>query len=52
MTPIKDSILEWFANGRVGVSSKAMACAVIELPQDDKWGNDHPHDPDDFNSMA
>ncbi|KKL12876.1 hypothetical protein LCGC14_2531340 [marine sediment metagenome] len=49
MTPIKDSILEWFANGRVGVSSKAMVCAVIELPQDDKWGNDHPHDPDDFN---
>lgn len=46
---MKDSILRWFATGRVGISSKAMACAVADLPQDDKWGNNHPHDPDDLN---
>lgn len=41
---MKDKILEWFANGRVGASSKAMACAVADLPND----KSHPHDPDDL----
>lgn len=42
---MKDKILEWFATGRVGASSKAMACAVAGMPND----KSHPHDPDDLN---
>jgi len=42
---MKDKILEWFATGRVGASSKAMACAAADLPND----KSHPHDPDDLN---
>lgn len=48
---IKDKILTWFATGRVGISSKAMACCAAGLGQDPMWSrnNNHPHDPDDFN---
>ena len=42
---MKDKLLEWFATGRVGASSKAMACAAAGLPGD----KSHPYDPDDFN---
>jgi len=46
---MKDKILNWFATGQVGISSKSMACAVIGLPQDPIWGAGHPLDPDDLN---
>lgn len=42
---MKNKILEWFATGRVGASSKAMACAAAGLPND----KSHPYDPDDLN---
>lgn len=42
---MKDKILNWFATGRVGSSSKAMACAAAGLPSD----KSHPYDPDDLN---
>lgn len=42
---MKDKILEWFATGRVGASSKAMASAVADLPHD----KSHPYDPADLN---
>lgn len=42
---MKDKILQWFATGRVGASSKAMAMSVLELPVDGSY----PHDPDDLN---
>ena len=43
---MKDKIMLWFATGRVGASSKAMACAVADLPISDRY---HPADPDDLN---
>lgn len=43
---MKDKILNWFATGRVGLSSKAMACAIAQI---DNKSNDYPHDPDDLN---
>lgn len=46
---IRDKILLWFATGRVGLSSKSMACAVAGLPQDSSFGVCHPSDPDDLN---
>jgi hypothetical protein len=46
---MKDKILNWFATGQVGLSSKSMACAAAGLPQDPQWGAHHPSDPDDFN---
>ena len=48
---MKDKILIWFATGETGISSKAMACAVADLPPDVKWAKfgNHPSDPDDFN---
>lgn len=46
---MKDKILEWFATGQVGLSSKSMALAVLEMPQDLEWGANHPLDPDDLN---
>jgi hypothetical protein len=42
---MKDKILDWFATGRVGASSQAMACAAAGLPSD----KSHPCDPDDLN---
>lgn len=46
---MRDKILHWFATGRVGASSKAMANAACGLPQDPLWGPSYPHDPDDLN---
>jgi hypothetical protein len=43
---MKDKILKWFATGRVGCSSKAMACCFADIPVHDK---SHPYDPDDLN---
>lgn len=42
---MKDKILDWFVTGRVGASSKAMACAVLGMKHD----KSHPRDPADFN---
>jgi hypothetical protein len=41
-----EEILNWFGNGRVGSSSKAMALAIAGVPCEDK---SHPNDPSDFN---
>jgi len=46
---MRDKILNWFVSGKVGLSSKTMACEVVGLPQDKNWGICHPLDPDDFN---
>jgi len=42
---MRDKVLDYFGDGRGGLSSKAMALAAIEL----KHGNHHPSDPADFN---
>lgn len=42
---MQELLLNWFATGRVGASSRAMACAVIGLKHD----RSHPSDPSDFN---
>lgn len=42
---MKNKMLQWFCTGKVGLSSKAMVCAVIGLPCD----GDYPRDPDDLN---
>ena len=42
---MKDKILNWFATGRVGMSSKAMACCLVGAECDCS----HPYDPDDLN---
>lgn len=48
---MKDKILNWFATGETGISSKAMACAIADLQVDKKWAGcgNHPSDPADFN---
>ena len=48
---MNDKILEWFANGETGISSKAMARAIAGLKRDTTWSawGDHPSDPSDFN---
>ncbi len=43
---MKDKILNWFANGQTGLSSKAMAKAVAGI---NEGRVDHPGDPDDLN---
>lgn len=43
---MQDKILTWFATGRVGASSKAMAIAVSGIASNEKL---HPSDPDDLN---
>lgn len=50
MDSLKESIQRWFIQGQVGVSSRAMASAIIDVPLtgNDKHHN-HPHDPDDLN---
>ncbi len=45
MDDMRNKILNWFANGRVGASSKAMACCLIGAETD----RSYPYDPDDFN---
>jgi hypothetical protein len=42
---VKNKILCWLGTGRVGASSKAMALAAAEMPND----LSHPYDPDDLN---
>lgn len=42
---MKDKILNWFATGQVGASSKAMALASVGMPNDGSY----PWDPDDLN---
>ena len=48
---MKDKILNWFATGESGISSKAMACAIADLQFDKMWAGcgNHPSDPADFN---
>lgn len=47
---IRDKALLWLANGRTGVSSKAMLFAALGIEQKDVFRNDnYPHDPDDLN---
>lgn len=43
---MKEKILEWFVNGEVGESSKAMAACIAGI---DGGGSSHPRDPADFN---
>ena len=45
---VKEKILNWLLTGKVGVSSRAMACAVAGIAQRDWAGMNHPHDPDDL----
>lgn len=45
MAEIQSKVLIWVATGRVGASSKAMAMAACELPNDGSY----PRDPDDLN---
>lgn len=42
---MEKKILKWFINGETGLSSKAMAAAVIGI----KSQKSYPHDPSDFN---
>jgi hypothetical protein len=47
---LKNSILRWFANGQTGISSKAMASAILDIELTGwQQHNNHPHDPDDLN---
>ena len=46
---LKDQVLAWYAYGECGISSKAMACAVLDMKTDARWAiRNHPLDPDDF----
>lgn len=45
MSDIQTKVLNWIATGRVGASSKAMAMAACDLPNDGSY----PRDPDDLN---
>lgn len=42
---IREKVLHWLVNGRVGMSSKFMACTIINV----ECFYAHPHDPADFN---
>ena len=42
---LKDKVLAWFGTGQVGCSSKAMALAVCNAPNE----LDYPRDPGDLN---
>lgn len=46
MNKLKNDLLVWFATGRVGCSSKALACAVLDIVPNEPY---HPLDPADFN---
>ncbi len=43
---MKDKIIDWFANGRVGASSRVMASVISGAKDTD---GSHPYDPDDLN---
>jgi hypothetical protein len=44
MTDLESKVLNWFATGEVGLSSRCMASALTGRAFD----GSHPHDPDDF----
>jgi hypothetical protein len=45
---MEKEILKWYANGETGISSEAMAQAVVgNVPK--RKGYSYPHDPADFN---
>ena len=48
---MKDAILDWYANGETGISSKAMASALVDIIPTNQWAKfgNHPSDPSDFN---
>lgn len=46
---MKDKILNWFATGKVGISSKAMACAAAGIEYGGNFPPHTPSDPDDLN---
>ena len=46
---MEKKILEWFATGNTGVSSKAMAFAAVGITNKQSFGNSTPSDPSDFN---
>jgi hypothetical protein len=47
---IEDQILAWFAHGECGISSAAMARAIVGQAPDARFANggNHPCDPSDF----
>lgn len=45
MSELKDKVLHWLANGRVGLSSKCLAMTTAGT----RCEPDYPHDPDDLN---
>lgn len=49
MQELKEKVLHWFVHGEKGISSKAMASAVIGEQPDRSWGRNHPSDPADLN---
>lgn len=48
LTPMKERILDWLFEGHTGISSKAMARALLGKNQNPDWPDCHPHDPDDL----
>lgn len=46
---VERKILEWFATGKTGVSSEAMAFAAAGIENKSSFGNSTPSDPSDFN---
>lgn len=46
---MKQDVLNWFANGQTGLSSKAMAFAAVGIEYSHRYSADHPSDPADFN---
>lgn len=50
---LKDQVLAWYAHGECGISSQAMACAVLDMEPNQRWAaRNHPLDPDDFRRCA
>jgi hypothetical protein len=45
--PIQRRVLEWVLNGETGVSSEAIACAMLGIPRD-VTSHHAPSDADDF----
>ncbi len=46
---MEKKILEWFATGETGISSKAMAFAAADIENKSSFGDGTPSDPSDFN---
>lgn len=46
---MRDKILNWLASGKVGISSKVMACVAAGIPCDRGFPPYTPSDPDDLN---